>query len=85
MQYDIIRKYTDVPITTNTDDFYFGDTLDLYKLFDRLDVAGIDVYTGDPVKVGFYSDFMRSVKPEVPKFGSWSSRIIRTMLRPCSG
>lgn len=68
MQYDIIRKYTDVPITTNTDDFYFGDTLDLYKLFDRLDVAGIDVYTGDPVKVGFYSDFMRSVKPEVPKF-----------------
>ncbi|MBQ9121747.1 MAG: beta-galactosidase [Clostridia bacterium] len=67
-QYDILRKYTDVPITTNTDDFYFGDTLNLYKLFRRLDVAGIDVYTGDPIKVGFYSDFMRSVKPDVPRF-----------------
>ena len=67
-QYDIIRRYTDVPITTNTDDFYFGDTLDLYKLFAHLDVAGIDVYTNDPVKIGFYSDFMRSVKPQVPRF-----------------
>lgn len=67
-QYDIIRKYTSAPITTNTDDFFYGDTLDLYKLFDRLDVAGIDVYSNDPARIGFYSDFMRSVKPEVNKF-----------------
>lgn len=62
MQAEILHRYTKVPVTTNTDDFYFGDTLDLYKLFKNLDVASFDCYHEQEYIFAFYCDFLRGVR-----------------------
>jgi beta-galactosidase len=60
-QYDIIRSCTSQPITHNTDSFFWGDNVDVWKLFQRLDVAGMDLYSDRPFEIAFYSDLTRSV------------------------
>jgi len=62
MQAKILRKYTNAPITTNTDTFLFGDNVNLVELFRDLDIGGIDVYSQDLNEISFYSDFMASLK-----------------------
>ena len=61
-QYDIIKCYSDAPVTTNQDDFSMGDNTDWYRIFERLDFAGFDVYTTKLYELAFYFDFCRSVK-----------------------
>lgn len=61
-QAGIIRRFSDRPITTNQDMFVLGDNIDLADLFKNLDVAGIDVYSGKSYEMGFYFDFLYSVK-----------------------
>ncbi len=60
-QYEIIRSCTSRPITHNTDSFFWGDNVDVWKLFQKLDVAGMDLYSDRPFEVAFYSDLTRSV------------------------
>ena len=60
-QYDILRPHTDRPITQNTDSFYWGDNVNIHRLFRKLDVAGMDLYSDRPFEIGFYSDLTRSV------------------------
>ncbi len=62
MQAQILRKHTSVPITTNQDTFYWGDNVDIQKIFSFLDIGGMDVYSEEDYVVGFYSDITRSVK-----------------------
>lgn len=62
MQADILRRYTKATVTTNQDTFYWGDNVDIQKMFSFLDVGGMDVYSEDDSVVGFYSDITRSVK-----------------------
>jgi beta-galactosidase len=58
----LIRKHTSVPITTNTDPFYYGDTVNIFELFKNLDIAAVDVYSESLYEIGFYSDINRSMK-----------------------
>ena len=60
-QYDIMREHTERPITHNTDTFYWGDNVDVQRLFKKLDVAGMDIYSDRPFEIAFYSDLTRSV------------------------
>lgn len=64
MQADILHQYTKVPVTTNTDDFFYGDTLNLYKLYQRLDVAAFDCYHEEEYIFAFYCDFLRSIRTD---------------------
>lgn len=57
-----MKKYTDKTITTNTDPFFYGDTVNIYELFKEIDVVGIDVYSDRLYEIGFYSDVARSLK-----------------------
>jgi len=61
-QADIIRKYSDKPVTTNQDDFYYGDNIDWYELFGKLDIAAFDIYTQRLYEIAFYCDLARSLK-----------------------
>lgn len=60
-QYDVMRPHTAREITHNTDTFYWGDNVDVHRLFRRLDVAGMDVYSDRPFEIAFYSDLTRGV------------------------
>lgn len=60
-QYEILRAHTIRPITHNTDSFFWGDNVDVSKLFQKLDVAGMDLYSDRPFEIAFYSDLTRSV------------------------
>jgi beta-galactosidase len=82
MQAEILRKYTDKPITTNTDSFLFGDNVNLHELFKKLDVAGIDIYTSSAHEIGFYSDLARSLKGEkfwMMEYGTGSHKLYEEM------
>jgi beta-galactosidase len=69
MQTDILRPLCPGrEITTNTDDFKWGDTLNLVDLFEQLDVAAIDLYKDDAYEIGFYCDLMRGTKAGVDRF-----------------
>jgi len=61
-QASIIRTHSDRLITTNADTFRWGDNVDLYRLFQGLDIASIDIYSDLPYELGFYFDLMRGVK-----------------------
>lgn len=62
MQAEILKRYTAAPVTTNTDDFSYGDTLDLYSLYGPLDIGAFDCYTEKEYEFAFYCDFLRAVK-----------------------
>ena len=61
-QYDIIKKYSDAPVTTNQDDFSLADNTDWYRIFEKLDFVGFDIYTTRLYEMAFYYDFARSLK-----------------------
>jgi beta-galactosidase len=82
MQAEILRRYTDKPITTNTDTFRFGDNVNIYELFKELDIGGMDIYSSDLHEIGFYSDITRSVKKDkfwMMEFGTGSPSIYEEM------
>ncbi|MBC8081357.1 MAG: beta-galactosidase [Gorillibacterium sp.] len=82
MQVDILRKYTDKDITTNTDTFRFGDNVNVYELFKSLDIAGMDIYSDSLLEIGFYSDLTRSVKNDkfwMMEFGTGSPNLYNEM------
>jgi beta-galactosidase len=62
IQTSILRKYTDKIITTNTDGFYYGDSVDIHQLFKELDIGAIDIYSEKQYEIAFYADLMRSLK-----------------------
>jgi len=62
MQAEIIRKYSQVLVTTNTDSFAWGDCVNIYELFKKLDIGGMDLYSEDPREIAFYADLTRSLK-----------------------
>ncbi len=82
-QAEILRENSDVPVTTNTDTFFYGDTVDVFALFESLDVAAIDIYTDSPQELSFYCDIMRAVKPGRPiwimEYGVKSPRLSADM------
>lgn len=61
-QVKLLRNYTDKLIMTNTDPFFYGDTVNIYDLFKEMDRVGIDVYSDQLYEIGFYSDVARSLK-----------------------
>lgn len=72
-QYDILRAYSDRPITTNQDDFSMGDNTDWYRIFAKQDVVSFDIYTQNLYELGCYFDLARSVKHKpfwLMEFGS---------------
>lgn len=81
-QANIIRRFSDRPITTNQDMFVFGDNIDLADLFKNLDVAGIDVYTNKSYEMGFYFDFLYSIKHKpfwLLEFGTQNEKLAENM------
>ena len=52
----------EVFITTNTDSFYWGDSVDIAQLFENLDVSSIDIYSDDVETLRFYGSVMRGIK-----------------------
>jgi beta-galactosidase len=52
----------EVFITTNTDSFYWGDSVDIAQLFENLDVSSIDLYSDDVETLRFYGSVMRGIK-----------------------
>lgn len=82
MQASILRKYTDKPVTTNTDTFYFGDNVKLNELFRNLDIGGMDIYSDNPNEISFYSDITRSLKKDkfwMMEFGTGSKNLLKEM------
>ncbi|MCL2461105.1 MAG: beta-galactosidase [Defluviitaleaceae bacterium] len=61
-QYDIIKRRSTAPVTTNQDDFSMADNTDWLGMFDKLDVAAFDIYTDKAYELGYYFDLARSVK-----------------------
>jgi beta-galactosidase len=78
-QYDILRAHTSAPITHNTDTFYWGDNVNLHHLFQKLDVAGMDLYSDRAFEIAFYSDLTRCVSKEgrfwVMEYGTRSAHL----------
>lgn len=62
MQADIIRRHSDLPISTNQDDFKLSDNVDWYRMFESLDYVGFDLYSQNLYELAFYFDLCRSVK-----------------------
>jgi hypothetical protein len=62
MQAEIIRGYSDSLVTTNTDSFAWGDCVNIYELFKKLDIGGMDLYSEDPCEIAFYADVTSSLK-----------------------
>ena len=62
LQADILRRYSDKPVTTNQDDFTLGDNVDWYRMFDKLDLVGFDLYSQKPHELAFYFDLCRGIK-----------------------
>lgn len=82
MQVERLRKYTDKIITTNTDTFRFGDNVNIYELFKKLDVGGMDIYSDCSHEISFYSDLIRSVKNDkfwMMEYGTGSSNLYNEM------
>lgn len=82
MQAQILRKYTNMKITTNTDTFLFGDNVNIYELFKELDVGGMDIYSDSLYEIAFYSDITRSLKRDkfwMMEFGTGSSNLYKEM------
>ena len=79
-QYDLMRPHTDRPITHNTDTFYWGDNVNIHRLFQKLDVAGIDIYSDKLFEIAFYSDLARSISKSrtfwMMEFGTRSSGLV---------
>jgi beta-galactosidase len=83
MQTEILRAYIgDRPITTNAFMFRWGDNIDWTKLFKRLDVVGMDIYSNSPHEIAFYCDACRGVlsKPFwMMEYGSGAAELERDM------
>lgn len=82
LQGAILRRYTNRPITTNTDTFRFGDNVNIYELFRKLDVAGMDIYSENPIEIAFYSDLTRSLKRKpfwMMEYGTGSPKLAEEM------
>lgn len=79
-QYDIIRSCTNRPITHNTDSFFWGDNVDVWKLFQNLDLAGMDLYSDRPFEIAFYSDLTRTISKGntfwMMEYGTRSPRLV---------
>ena len=58
----LLRAHSAAPITTNQDDFYYGDNVDWDTMFAPLDVVGFDIYTQRLYELGFYFDLCWSIK-----------------------
>jgi beta-galactosidase len=61
-QANLIRMFSKKPITTNQDDFYYGDNVNIFALYKSLDFAAFDIYTDKPYELAFYCDMFRNVK-----------------------
>ena len=82
MQEEILRKYTDKTITTNTDTFRYGDNVNIYELFKKLDIGSMDIYSNDLHEIAFYSDITRSVKKDtfwMMEYGTGSPNLYEEM------
>jgi beta-galactosidase len=80
----LLRRHTEVTITTNTDPFFYGDNVNLVDLFRDLDIGGIDVYSTDLYEIGFYSDIVRSIKSGsfwMMEFGTNSDNLTEEMVQ----
>lgn len=65
-------------VTTNTDTFVYGDSLDLTEMFRDMDVAANDVYSRDPYEIRFYCDLTRSLKGDtfwLLEYGAFSPKL----------
>jgi beta-galactosidase len=60
-QANLIHHYSDKPVTTNTDQFFYGDTVRLDHLYEKLDIAAMDLYSENFCELSFYKDIMRSL------------------------
>ena len=58
----LLRAHSDAPVTTNQDDFYYGDNVDFDTMFGPLDVVGFDIYTQRQYELGFYFDMCYGIK-----------------------
>lgn len=63
-QLEIIKKYSDKPVTTNRFAYNWGDNLNSFDLNERLDAAAFDLYSDKPHEIAFYADFNRSLNAE---------------------
>ncbi|MBM7565364.1 beta-galactosidase [Paenibacillus sacheonensis] len=79
----ILRKYTgDRPITTNAFMFSWGDNVNWAELFAELDVAGVDIYSGDEYEIAFYCDAARGALARpfwIMEFGASSPELDRKL------
>jgi len=81
-QAGLIRRHSSAPVTTNQDDFRYGDNADWRRIYRDLDFAAFDIYTDEPYELGFYCDLARCVKNRgfwLMEFGS-RSRILTKAL-----
>ena len=62
LQARLIREYSDKLVTTNQDDFNYGDNVDWFDAFRELDVVAFDIYSHKMYEIGFYHDMSRSIK-----------------------
>jgi len=60
-QANLIHHYSDRPVTTNTDQFFYGDTVRLDNLYENLDIVGMDLYSENFYELSFYKDIMKSL------------------------
>jgi len=61
-QADLLRAHSDAPITTNQDDFYYGDNVNWDDMFGALDVVGFDIYSQRLYELAFYFDMCYRIK-----------------------
>ncbi|PRX66426.1 beta-galactosidase [Cohnella sp. SGD-V74] len=80
-QTDALRRHIgDRPITTNAFMFKYGDSVDWIRLFEKLDVVGMDIYSDRPHEIAFYCDASRGVlaKPFwMMEYGAGTSELER--------
>jgi beta-galactosidase len=82
-QFDVIYAHTVRPITHNTDSFYWGDNVNVWKLFRKMDVAGMDLYSDRPFEIAFYADLTRSISKGrrfwMMEYGTRSPNLVEEM------
>ncbi len=82
MQASILGNYTDKTITTNHDNFTYGDNVNINKLYKNLDIGALDIYSEKLHEIAFYADLTRSLKKKsfwIMEYGTGHSNLYNEM------
>lgn len=81
-QAKILRKYSDKIITTNHDNFTYGDNVNLSDLYKCMDIGAVDIYSEKLHEISFYSELTRSLKGNdfwIMEYGTGSTDLYNEM------